>query len=363
MKILYDHQAFTMQKFGGISRYFIELMKRFPEGNTVQNSVLLTDNYYYLNEDFNGKNKVLDTSSINVKGKNRIKAGINNLNTHLKLKNNKFDIFHPTYYDHYFFKSLKDTPFVVTVYDMIHEKFSDDEKSLTLLQKKETINRADQIIAISANTKKDLIDLYGIPASRIDVVYLNHNLDGVKEKVIPELPEHYILYVGERNWYKNFENFAMAVQLVLQKHPDLHVICTGKKFTNEEVTLLKELKIESKFHQYFVTDEQLKYLYLSAKLFVYPSKYEGFGIPILEAFSCECPVVLSNSSCFPEVAGDAGVYFDPANVDDMSDKICNVLEDAELRKEKIILGKLVSAKFSWDKTVDETLAIYNKMIH
>ena len=363
MKILYDHQAFTMQKFGGISRYFIELMKRFPTAHKVRNSVLFTDNYYYLNEEFHGKNRIIDTTNVKIKGKNKIVNFGNNFYTHFKLVTNNYDIVHPTYYDFYLLKSLKGTPFVITVYDMIHEKFYKPEMNLTLIHKRETISKANHIIAISENTKKDLIELYDIQDSKIDVVYLNHNLDEIIAEVIENLPVKYILYVGERGWYKNFENFAKAVKIVLANHPDLHVVCTGKVFSNEEIFLLKELKVAEKFHQFFVTDEQLKYLYLSASLFVYPSQYEGFGIPILEAFSCECPVVLSNTSCFPEIAGDGGVYFDPTDIKDMSDKIKVVLEDSDLRKEKIRLGKSISKNFSWDKTVNQTLAIYNKMIH
>lgn len=136
IKILYDHQAFTMQKFGGISRYFIELMKRIPESYVVKNSVLLTENYYYINENFREKNKIINTNAINFKGKNRVKSSLNNLNTRLKLLTNKFDVIHPTYYDYYLLDSLKGAPFVITVYDMIHEKFSDDINNITLKQKK-----------------------------------------------------------------------------------------------------------------------------------------------------------------------------------------------------------------------------------
>ena len=362
IKILYDHQAITMQKFGGISRYFIELMKRIPESYVVKNSVLLTENYYYINENFREKNKIINTNAINFKGKNRVKSSLNNLNTRLKLLTNKFDVIHPTYYDYYLLDSLKGAPFVITVYDMIHEKFSDDINNITLKQKKETILRANKIIAISENTKKDLIDLYNISPSKIDVVYLNHNLNNVVIEKIPNLPQNYILYVGERSWYKNFTNFVHAVKIILDKKQDLQIVCTGRSFGKDEINLLTELKIMDRFHQYFVSDSQLKYLYCNAEMFVYPSKYEGFGIPILEAFSCGCPVVLSNTSCFPEIAGEAGIYFDPENINEMSDQMNAVLDNLALKEQKIKLGRQVMLKFSWSNTVEKTLEIYNNMI-
>jgi glycosyltransferase involved in cell wall biosynthesis len=121
------------------------------------------------------------------------------------------------------------------------------------------------------------------------------------------------------------------------------------------------LKIDQSIQCFFVNDEQLAELYQRAELFVFPSEYEGFGIPILESFACDCPIVLSNTSCFPEIAGDAGIYFNPQEIDDMVSAIQKVLDSDTLRKCMVERGRKQLTNYSWKKMGQEVSTLYKNI--
>ncbi len=178
MKILYDHQIFTSQKYGGISRYFYELVRELTDTQKVECEIpLLVSNNHYISD--NKYVKYVDLlPNKQFRGKGRIFNYLNKPNTILKLKQQKFDVFHPTYYDPYFLTYLGKKPFVLTVHDMIHEKFSDMFLSTdkTTEQKRLLVEKATKIIAISQTTKKDLIELFGTDESKIEVVYHGNSM-------------------------------------------------------------------------------------------------------------------------------------------------------------------------------------------
>ncbi len=209
---------------------------------------------------------------------------------------------------------------------MIHEIYPEyfplnDETSAW---KKELAEKATKIIAISKNTKKDIIKYYGINSNKIDVIYLGNSLydSGISNKIdrniIGTMPKKYILFVGSRKIYKNFYFFVEAVAPVLQKDENLNLICVGGgPFSNDERFYLKSFNIDRQIYHYTVNDDTLSEVYKRAIALIYPSLYEGFGLPILEAYSCSCPVILSNTSSLPEIAGDAAAYFDPKDITSM----------------------------------------------
>lgn len=350
IKVLYDDQIFTLQKIGGISRYFNELYARNRKAKV---ALLHTENFYL--ED---KNKI----KVNFRGKQRIFNFLNRNYSLLLLKLNNFDIFHPTYYNTYFLKSLK-KPFVITVYDMIHEVYSgiyySENMEITKI-KMELCKKADGIIAISEQTKKDLIKYFNIEESKIKVIYLGSNLQKKQSKI--ELPNKYILFTGRRWGYKNFNLFLEALSKILVEDKELKLVCTGEKFTEEERAKIRKLGIEDKVVNILVKDEDIYTVYKRAECFVFPSLYEGFGIPILEAFEAETPLVLSNTSCFPEIAGDAGEYFNPKDKISIENAVRNVLNNFEKRKELIAKGKERLKLFDWNKTYRETIIFYNEII-
>lgn len=273
-------------------------------------------------------------------------------------------IFHPTYYASYYLDDLSKNKLVVTVHDMIHEKFPQYFKrnDETSVHKLKVVKRADRIIAVSQHTKNDLVELLGVEDDRISVIY--HGIDcggGESLKRNEQFPRRYVLYVGERGGYKNFGRFLEAFALLSLYDASLELVCTGKPFNPEELRVFKQYGLLRKIHHEAASEYALRQLYAQALVFVYPSEYEGFGIPILEAFREKCPVALSRSSCFPEVAADAACFFDAGSVEDISATVHALISDAALRTEKIALGEKRAQRFSWENTVSETAAVYRSL--
>lgn len=366
MKILYDHQIFTQQQYGGISRYFYELIKRF-EGieNRCDVATSFSNNAYY-NKDINGDLKEF-LPKINFRGKNRISRCINQSKSISIIRKSNFDIFHPTYYDPYFLKIKFNKPFVVTFYDMIHEKFSDqfqDLKSDTLIykNKKRLLEESSKVIAISETTKQDIIQIFGLDSKKIEVVYLGSSLSISLTNHKRIVDEDYILFVGNRDMYKNFIFFVTSIADLLVNN-NLKLICAGGgDFTTQESILLKSLNINDKvIFKKVINDDVLANYYEHALFFCFPSLYEGFGIPILEAFGCRCPILLSNGGSLPEIAGDAALYFDPTNKDSLLSNARKMLSDETLRIKLVEQGNARLNMFSWDKTYQDHINIYKSI--
>ncbi|MFB9079875.1 glycosyltransferase family 4 protein [Flavobacterium procerum] len=372
MKIILDSQAFDMQQYGGISRYYTEIFSVLSQQKDIRIEIPLgyTHNVYF-NESILHKNKksvaalwlyLLEKAGLSIRKK--IKK-LNRTETKKLLLKQDFDVFVPTYYDSYFLEDLRNKPFVLTVYDMIHELlpqyFSDAskmaEKKLFLIEK------ATRIIAVSENTKKDILKFYPhIDESKIDVVYHGSSIK-INENIKNDLPENYILYVGSRENYKNFDFLVQALKEILQQNPELHLVCAGgKEFSKTEIEFVKSLNLENQIIQKDFDEEALGSFYKNAKCFVFPSLYEGFGIPVLESMACGCPVVLGNHSSFPEVAGDAGVYFDINDNKDLTVKINELLQNPALQNEYATKGLQQIQKFNWEDAAKECLNVYKKAI-
>lgn len=365
MKIQYDHQIFTFQKYGGISRYFYELMKEFDLLENVEiNTSLLFSNNHYISEKKH-TNHINFLPEKEFRGKQKLMSFFNKRNSIYAFRKQNFDIFHPTYYDPYFLDYIGEKPFVLTVYDMIHEKFSDmfSISDNTSAQKRLLVEKATKVIAISQSTKKDLIELFGTDESKIEVVYLGNSMfPNCSEDKSLDIPGKYILFVGSRGAYKNFERFITSISQILKDNKNLFVICAGGgKFSTQELENFSNLNIINQVRQYNLDDDILANLYKNAELFVFSSLYEGFGIPILEAFACGCPLVCSNTSSLPEVAGDAACYFDPYREDSIRDTVEEVLNSKELQEELRQKGRKRLEKFSWKQTALETKEVYERI--
>ena len=386
MKILIDHQIFEMQKFGGISRYFFELLLQFQNTDNidVELSLNYSDNIYlkkntqlrtkitrneHFCQSFGGKvfkgkrilYKLLKERSTFIPDYEKI----NRQNTIKKLKKGDFDVFHATYYDDYFLDYIGAKPFVITVHDLIHQIYPEYFLGNKIDKNIEILNRAAAIIAISHSTKKDLMEFYNIPSEKIFVIYHASSLlvtEKITEVFSKNIPEKYILFVGSRSLYKNFYFLAEAFAQIADEFPELHLVCTGSELNLNEEKFLDKLKIRSRVKQYFVDDNALIFLYQNASLFVFPSLYEGFGIPILEAFENECCVLLANSSSLPEIAQDGALYFEPKSISSLVESLRELLNNDILRESLIQKGSQIYTKFSWKKTSTQTLDVYNKAI-
>jgi len=357
MKILYDHQVFTIQKFGGVSRYFYELMNHSKGIFEYDAPCVYSENVYLkplnLYKEFPLK--------IDFKGKRIIINLLNKSNSIKKIKKKNYDIIHPTYYDSYILKQAKNNPLVIDVHDMIYEKMPDYfYKSDNIAKnKKEYFIKSDVIIANSQKTKSDLLSIHReIPEKKINVVYRG---EAFSEYIYNSEKQNYILFTGQRSVYKNFKRFIEAIAPLLIRY-DLRLICTGQKFTRDECMLLSQYRISEKSKAIFASEIELQNIYAKALVFVFPSLYEGFGFPILEAFASGCPAVLSNTSCFPEIAEDAAVYFDPYSVDDMREKIEKVILDSSLQSVLIERGFERVKYFSWKKTIKQTYQLYSELL-
>ncbi len=284
-----------------------------------------------------------------------------------KLESGKYPVFHPTYYDDYYLNipaEKRKFKTVLTVYDLIHDLypgyFSPDD--FVIRNRRKLLDSADIIVAISESTRNDLIRIYKVRSEKIKVIHLGSSLPVTKNTGIKS-PVSGILYVGDRRNYKNFLTLLRAIAPVLNKNEVILIAAGSHPFNHEEMQVMKSLNIEGKVvHRKFSGDAELAELYRNADLFVFPSLYEGFGIPLLEAMSQGCPVVCSNTSSFPEVVGDAAVMFDPTDTESMTAAISSVLASDSLKKELAEKGYRRLENFSWKKTGEEYLKVYKGIL-
>ena len=372
MKVLYDHQIFSWQKFGGISRYFVELFKQFDtHQNNINFDLSLKYNVnHFLNDyqpTYQQKNKY------EVKVVNRLNRHFPNVfnsifpdNTQISknyLLTNQYDILHPTYYDDYFVPFNK-KPFVITVHDMIHEKFAEQfpPGDVTHYYKAHTIKKANRLIAISNKTKEDIIKIYDIDPDKIDVIYHGISPTFLNRTLQPTPNTPYLLFVGERGKYKNF-NWTLKTIAPFLKDQKMNLVCFGGgKFTSEEIELIHNLNIFDRVHHTSGSDDLLYSLYKNAQCFLFPSIYEGFGLPILEAFSAQCPTLLSRASCFEEIAENSAFYFEPNDANSLISSLEKALFNPSLRNEKIQLSQERVKYFTWNKTAQLTSDTYFKCL-
>lgn len=383
MKVLFDYQIFEEQKIGGISRYYIELYTRFTQDPDIEIKLPInysSNNYLKGIKEYESIPDVLIhpyqkfLSGIIFKGKRKLYSMFNShvysesnqeqsINT---IKSWNFDVFHPSYYYPYFIESIKHKPLIITVHDLIIEKFPEyfPNDRITSKNKELVIKRADRIITVSETTKLDLLDIYNISEEKVKVVYLGNSINQtyLNQPCSLQLPERYLLYVGARGNYKNFIFFVEAIKKLLLNDPDLKLICVGFPFTASESEYFKISGISSNLISIFVDDSSLAHLYSKAIAFVFPSLYEGFGIPVLEAFSCGCPCLLSNVSSLPEIGGDSAIYFDPKSSESMQSVIEKIVNNTLLQDDLRSKGLSQVQKFSWIKTAEETKKVYKELM-
>ena len=361
IRILYDYQTFHAQRFGGISRYFCEIARHACRIQT-QTAVRFSMNQYIRHSGIKGHTPIPMRPYKIMSGMFR---KINRKASLQAIAKGDFDLFHPTYYNPYFLEALQDKPFVLTIHDMTHERFPQyfSPSDPTPHYKRLLAERAARIIAISECTKRDIVELLHVPEEKIDVIY--HGLDPqpLAEGRPAAFPDEYILYVGDRRGYKNFEMTVAGFARIASSHPHLYLVITGRPLSSQEKELFARYGIERRVTVMSdISDTVLAQLYRNARLFVYPSLYEGFGIPILEAFAQQCPVVLSRASCFPEVAADAAEYFNATLADEMVAAMEHVLTDAAYRHELTEKGTRRLRLFTWDETARRTEDTYMKAL-
>lgn len=292
---------------------------------------------------------------------------------------NKVDIMHFT---HFNAPILYRETAIVTIHDLTLSFYPGKKmnswffRTAYNLVLKNVIKHAKRIIAVSQNTKNDLIEVTKTPSSKIEVVY-----EGVGEKFGPRedkeavadllkkynITKEFLLYTGVWRSHKNLVNLIKAFALLCEDEGfDPQLVITGQEdpFYPEIKRTVKELDIEHKvIFTGLVPEDELTALYQTAKMYVFPSLYEGFGLPPLEAMRCGTPVVASKASCIPEICGeDNAVFFDPYDPEDIANSVRKLWLDEKLYSDLRERGLSHSRKFSWEKMAKQTLEIYNEVL-
>ena len=371
MRILLDHQVFSWQTYGGISRYFVAQIEGLQ---ALGHEPMLPKHFFsenvYLQElpDFQRNS----SSKYAFKGKKFLQNYWGRSSSKRAIRQMDPDVFHPTYFDPYFLDTCaqQGIPFVITVHDMIHEKYGHGHKGVFSLDadvvknKRLLAEKAAAIISVSEHTRQDLLHFYPqLDPAKIVVVHHgnalaapptpNGHLDALQTNP-------YLLFVGQRKGYKNFNWMLEQLAPLLQSERALQLWCVGGgAFDTEEQVLISRLNISQQVqYQAISSNKSLAQVYQQAQCFIFPSQYEGFGMPVLEAFACACPVILNRTSSLPEVGGDAALYFDMETAGSLEHAVKQILYDSTTRQQYIERGATRAKQFTWAQSVEKHLAVY-----
>ena len=365
MRIAYDHQAFCLQKTGGISRYFFHLADQLAiEGQDVGVFSPLYRNQYARQL----PQKIVHGGYVKDYPPRCADAAValNGVLARRQLRAWQPDVVHETYFSNTRSGSDK-TPTVLTVFDMIGELGLDAEgptpAELKRSKKYAAVKRADHVICISEHTRQDLIRLYEVSPEKTSTIHLGCELKASVEKKEIDANRPYLLYVGLRADYKNFLRFVQAVAACAQLKEQFDIVAFGGgQFDSAEQGLIQELALRvDQVRQVSGDDAILAEHYRNASALVYPSCYEGFGLPPLEAMANQCPVVSSHASAMPEVIGDAAEFFDPFDRDSIASAIQNVVQSQARTNDLIAKGLTRVQQFTWQACAGQHLALYRKL--
>lgn len=357
MRVAFDEQIFAIQRFGGISRLFAELARQFATG-TVEDIELVPIsapivNRYLLDDQ-------LVSKALRV---TEARSSYTALARYLALPRPKggADIVHNTFYLPHGLAGFSGAKRIVTVHDMIPERMPWTRRRLDFLTlKRRYIQRADHIICVSEATREDMLDFYGHVAAPITVVH--HGVDPVfrpESPRWPDLPDRYVLFVGNRGQYKDADVLLRAFAMLADTHPEVELLFVGGGQLNRaEREQIDALGVRGKVTQRSLPDAEMAAAYGQALLCVFPSRYEGFGLPALEAMACGTTTVLARATSLPEVGGDAAAYFEPGDADALAAQMTRLLDDSDAASALRKRGIERASGFSWSRCAAETAAVY-----
>lgn len=361
LRIAIDNQIFLNQSRGGISRSFCALNNSLNKFENVESRIIAPihiNRHLFESKKFQSDNYYLPGKTRN----NKLRKLIENQSDEYSrrvLRKYKPHIVHESFYrvDDPWSKSI---PRITTVQDMIREKVDKNDKRA--FEKKSSISRAQRIICISQNTKKDLMETWNINEDLIDVIYLG--VDSIfLAKKIDFNKSDILLFVGNRGGYKNFNNFVIAFSRSKFLRENFRIVTFGGgAFNKAEIEMFTENNIKkSQVSNVNGDDKSLFRYYSKSAAFVYPSKYEGFGLPIVEAMAAGSLVFCSNSSAMPESGGNLAYYFNPDSIDSIIDTIettlCNLVDLTQI----LFDSQVHAQKFDWNITARETLEVYRNV--
>jgi len=360
-KILFDGRVYQFQKTGGISRYFTEIIKGLPRDWTP----IITGA-----RDFGAHmptHPLLQLKMVpDLRPRKFFQPCLRKLWKPGIVRNT--DLLHPTYYDLTSGLELTDfkCPVVQTVLDMIYARFpAQMGNSETIIKnQRKAVQRADRVICISKSTERDLLELIPSAAGKTTVIHLAASFP-VAEPITDgsQFASPTFLFVGGRGGYKNFALLLRAFAKAASVRPNLRLNVVGQPLTEEERWQIYYLGISDKVTGVvFPNETTLQELYRASVALLYPSRYEGFGIPPLEAMACGTLVVTANTSSLPEVVGDAGIMLDPADEQAWADCILHLAQPFPERNELLAKSRQRVAQFSWTECVRQHLEIYRTLL-
>lgn len=353
----FDEQIFALQTYGGISRMFAELARQFIADPDLG----------------------VDLLPLNAPVINRYLLDNPQLKAHLAVRDADHeyrsliryfmrvqprrgqDIVHNTFYLPHGLVQYPRAKRIVTVHDMIPERMPETRRRLDFLTlKRHYVSRADHIICVSEATRNDMLDVYGPIEAPISVVH--HGVDPVFRPGLPKpasLPDDYIVFVGNRGSYKDADVLMQAFGAVRDDFPHLTLLFVGGgSFTKDEQERLAALGIQDHVQHISLRDNEMPGAYGNAEVCVFPSRFEGFGLPALEAMACGTPTLLANATSLPEVGGNAARYFIAGDPEDLAYQLTDLLTNSDARVSIRGAGIERAAGFTWRRAAEGTLAVY-----
>jgi len=359
--VAFDEQIFAIQAYGGISRMFAELAEQFVLEPELDVELLplnapIINRYALDHEELRTRLAVWDAGH-----EYRSLARY-----FMRIRPRRHQaIVHNTFYLPHGLASYPGARRVVTVHDMIPELLPHTRRRLDFLtMKKRYIESAHHIVCVSEATKQDLLAVY--PHVHAPISVIHHGVGArftPRAPRLPELPANYILFVGNRAQYKDADVLLRAFAEVHRGHPDLTLLLVGGgALQRSEIEILRNLKISEAVQHMNVADADMASVYSHAEVFVFPSRFEGFGIPVLEAMACGTPTLLARATSLPEVGGDVARYFAPGDSNDLAVALTEIIEDASLQEDMRSGGLTRAARFTWHKAAVAHIEAYREAL-
>lgn len=362
MRAAFDEQIFALQTYGGISRMFAELAKQFIADPDLGVDLLplnapIINRYVLDDERLRARLAVRDAGH----------EYRSVLRYFMRVQpRRRMDIVHNTFYLPHGLASYPGAKRIVTVHDMIPELMPDTRRRLDFLTlKRRYVMHADHVVCVSESTKSDLLQTYGDIEAPISVIH--HGVDPLFQpdhEPNHQFPARYVLFVGNRGQYKDAAVLMEAFAVAARHEPDLTLLFVGGgAFTATERREMTRLGIDARTAQTSLQDELMPAVYSNALMCVFPSRFEGFGLPALEAMACGTPTVLARATSLPEVGGTAATYFEAGNTEDLAKAMEQLIGDESLRLHHSRAGIERASLFTWRKAAEQTAAVYRQALN
>ena len=355
LQVRFSPDIFRTQTYGGVSRYITELHRGLT-ARGVDSRILA---WLHINAYLRGLPGTvgLDIAKVRpIRARQALTKGTDRALERLWCTRQRRDtIWHKSMFDR---RVAVGPRLAVTVYDMIHERYPDQFGSRDVIpdSKRPWCEAADVVFAISETTRQDLLERFGLPADKVKVTHLGVSVVEPTPGPLPFSETPWILYVGDRS--KPYKNWQRVLDAVRALGSEGRLACFGSPATADDLAAVEARGLTDRVRFIGGDDHDLARIYRAASVLVYPSLFEGFGLPPLEAMAHGCPVVAARAGAIPEVAGDAALLFEPTDPDALADALTLVLEDGDRVASLRTAGRARAATYTWDRTVAATLDGY-----